>query len=203
MDPIYIRGVERILIVLAGILSVFLGYKLFSHNYSSNGELNTSKDNFFSFSIKNVGPGVFFALFGMVLLGLSVRSPYTGPRVKIESMETKLAGEAAGPKYMNGQLLPRPDKEVTMGGIHSINIVVDYLDSHQVDPKQVVNLKGALEGLNKLRRSLVDMTWGRGAYDKFLAMNRELAEDSTVSNKWAETEKKAYEEIRKALVDAP
>jgi len=72
MDVEMLRMVERIIVSLGGILSVYLGYRLFivaSVNTDSGGSF---KSALFSASLTKVGPGVFFALFGAYVMATSV-----------------------------------------------------------------------------------------------------------------------------------
>jgi len=76
MDPqtltIALRGAERLLIVLCSGLCVWLGYRLFQslpavHGSGGQLELPSAK-----LVISKVGPGVFFALFGALILWQAV-----------------------------------------------------------------------------------------------------------------------------------
>jgi hypothetical protein len=77
MDSSYLalfRGSERLLIVGAGWLSIFLGYRLFQSLpdfHGSQGKLEAFK---LSVTLSKVGPGVFFALFGAFILWRSTES---------------------------------------------------------------------------------------------------------------------------------
>jgi hypothetical protein len=72
MDAIGLRGLERILAVLIGGLAIYLGYRLFARipdNRDAEGKFTFPGG--FSIWIARVGPGVFFALFGAAVVGLS------------------------------------------------------------------------------------------------------------------------------------
>jgi hypothetical protein len=75
--PIFLRGTERILIILVAALCIVLGYQLFrivpTHR-DSEGKLTLGE---LSVTLAKVGPGVFFALFGAVVLYQSVQSALT------------------------------------------------------------------------------------------------------------------------------
>ena len=83
MDLESIRGLERILVVAGGALCVVLGYLLFRHmpnapKGSGDGEGGEGKVQLpggISIYVSRVGPGVFFALFGSLVLALSFLSP--------------------------------------------------------------------------------------------------------------------------------
>lgn len=76
MDPqgltIVLRSVERVLVDAAGALAIYLGYQLFLHMPSRDrGTGKFELPGGISIYLSRVGPGVFFALFGAAVLGLS------------------------------------------------------------------------------------------------------------------------------------
>jgi hypothetical protein len=80
MEPllavILTRATERIMVVCAGILSIYVGYRLFTlvpERKESEGRVKLPGGASFFFS--KVGPGVFFALFGTGLIGYSATQP--------------------------------------------------------------------------------------------------------------------------------
>jgi len=80
MDPLVFRGIERLLIVGCGALLIYLGYRLFLHlpdKVDASGKVILPGQ--ISVYMSRVGPGIFFALFGAVLLGLLVRALVTTP----------------------------------------------------------------------------------------------------------------------------
>ena len=73
MEPIIFRAVERIVAVVIGGLSVYLGYRLFLHiPEQKEGEGKIDLPGGISIFVTRVGPGVFFALFGAVIVAFSV-----------------------------------------------------------------------------------------------------------------------------------
>ena len=88
------RHAERLLIVLAGAASIYLGYRMFlsiprSRTVAETGEGKLELPGGVSIYVTRVGPGVFFALFGAVILGLGL---YHGL-----SLEVREQRAAAGP----------------------------------------------------------------------------------------------------------
>ncbi len=83
------RHLERFMIVLAGTLSIVLGYRTFLAipRRSEKGEGKLELPGGISIYVTRVGPGVFFALFGAAILamglyrGLSVEVREQGPGV--------------------------------------------------------------------------------------------------------------------------
>jgi branched-subunit amino acid transport protein len=70
------RSAERVLLVLAGALAIYLGYRLFlAIPAADKSEGRISLPGGVSIFLTRIGPGVFFALFGCALIGYSVRQP--------------------------------------------------------------------------------------------------------------------------------
>jgi hypothetical protein len=72
MDVEMLRMVERIIVSLGGILSVYLGYRLFIVASVKTDSGGSFKSALFSASLTKVGPGVFFALFGAYVMATSI-----------------------------------------------------------------------------------------------------------------------------------
>ena len=83
MEMLVLRSVERLLVVLAGVLAIYLGYRLFLKMPElSEGEGNIKLPGGVSVFISRVGPGVFFALFGAAVVGFSIHSPLVATETK-------------------------------------------------------------------------------------------------------------------------
>jgi hypothetical protein len=86
------RHLERLLIVLGGALSIYLGYRMFlaiPRAASETGEGKLELPGGVSIYVTRVGPGVFFALFGAVILGLGLQHGLT-----LEVKEQRRSAEA-------------------------------------------------------------------------------------------------------------
>ena len=102
---------ERVLLVLAGALAIYLGYRLFlAIPAADRSEGRISLPGGVSIFLTRIGPGVFFALFGCALIGYSVGQPIdvTVP-VGLAATRSADAGEAmqpsrgALPRFRRGQ----------------------------------------------------------------------------------------------------
>ena len=93
------RHLERLLIILAGALSVWLGYRLFINMpLAEKGAGKIQLPGGISVFISRVGPGVFFALFGAVVLSYGLHQAVTvevRPRVLATGPGTAPAQAAA------------------------------------------------------------------------------------------------------------
>ena len=73
MDFYLLRAVERLLVVLAGAGSVYLGYRLFLKiPFEKDAEGRVVIPHGPEIHLSRIGPGAFFALFGCLVLGTSL-----------------------------------------------------------------------------------------------------------------------------------
>jgi hypothetical protein len=71
---LWARAVERIIVVAFGGISLILGWNLFKSGILRQQQAEFSKAGF-SIKMLNVGPGVFFALFGAAILVTALSKP--------------------------------------------------------------------------------------------------------------------------------
>src|SRR5689334_5936585 len=96
-----IRGVERVIIVAVAALCISLGYALFQSvptDHESGGKFEFANAKIV---LSKVGPGVFFALFGSLVLWQAVRSqmsagPVTGTTISSEESRRITYGASSG-----------------------------------------------------------------------------------------------------------
>jgi len=98
MDPVTLRSLERILVVMFGGLSIFLGYRLFlkmPNQKDAEGRVNLPGGA--SIYMTRIGPGGFFALFGALVISLSLRHSisYTETAASVTNELKKSSGIAA------------------------------------------------------------------------------------------------------------
>jgi hypothetical protein len=71
------RAAERLMLVLAGMLAIWLGYRLFAQMPTADkSEGNLKLPGGVSIHLSRTGPGLFFALFGAAIIGYSVTRPF-------------------------------------------------------------------------------------------------------------------------------
>jgi hypothetical protein len=69
MDILLVRGIERLAIVLIGGMAIYLGYRLFlAVKAEARGEARITLPHDVTVMVTRVGPGVFFALFGSMVV---------------------------------------------------------------------------------------------------------------------------------------
>jgi hypothetical protein len=104
LTPELMRGLERFLTVLGGILAIYLGYRLFivaSIPQESSGKVRTKA---FEFAISKVGPGVFFASFGAWVL-------YTAVTSQLSVNTEDEAGGSRVPMWVEDAIGPHPTEQ--------------------------------------------------------------------------------------------
>ncbi len=76
MDQLFteqvLRMFERHMVVLGGIIAIVLGYRLFQSADLKQDSTGSMKTKLFEVSATKIGPGVFFAAFGTVVLWTSL-----------------------------------------------------------------------------------------------------------------------------------
>lgn len=76
MDLLLLRFLERLIVVLIGGMAIYLGFRLFHEvpeHKDSSGKIVLPWN--ISIVMSRVGPGLFFALFGVIAVGLSLVRP--------------------------------------------------------------------------------------------------------------------------------
>ena len=176
MDPLILtivtRAIERVLVVLAGGLAIYLGYRLFIA--MPNAERGSGKVNLpggVSIFLSRVGPGVFFSLFGAVVIGLSLQSGVSfndvAPVVMAESSAAHrsfsgIAG-APTPELATVQIHPEVEpyeRDRVVAVVAALNRVESALPAN-LPPTDRINLRYALrDARERLLVSVWDPAWG-------------------------------------------
>lgn len=186
---IYIgRVFERILIVLLGGSCMYMGYRLFSVSMSESGKMVLEKSGW-KFQLSQVGPGVFFALFGSVVLGYAM---FLAPTYSIV-VDGGLSNTGVGQdKSSSGDMsaagsTSRKTVESLSGVVSGMDFQPssskDYLVSlntlefisHSRAPQDESSariLSKAQRKLEPLKAMLIDISVGRkGAYNEWARLN--------------------------------
>ncbi|WFP51195.1 hypothetical protein PL263_04000 [Methylomonas sp. EFPC3] len=167
------RIVERIIIVIFAGISITLGWKLFAFPLNDVGEAEVKRKDF-SFVIKRIAPGVFFALFGATVLLVSlIKSPSIdfadNPSIeKLLNMPALVNNQnsiltSTGQRHLklfeyNGAADISGEKEL-LRLIRSLNTAIRVATLNGNDQRvlgpALDDLKGAAENLEKLRNNIL------------------------------------------------
>ena len=187
MDPlvatIVMRFVERLLVVGGGCLAIWCGYRLFLAMPSrERGAGKLELPGGVSIHLSRVGPGVFFSLFGAVILGLSYHYGVAldlpagvTPQQQVAAGSTATAAPARATFTGIGQVSGvEPDASVLV----AVAVDVERLNraARQLDPTLDANAQSDIRRslraakLALMRTSWSDTQWGdRATFTAWIA----------------------------------
>ena len=79
--PETLRMIERLIVVCGGVISIFLGYRLFAMTTLPDLASGTFKTKILQITLSKAAPGIFFALFGAAILIVSLSEPIKVGRI--------------------------------------------------------------------------------------------------------------------------
>lgn len=175
----FFRGGERLLIVFFGGLSLYLGWSLFKNGVNTEQRAEFKNGNF-SVTLQKVGPGVFFALFGAIILWNSTNNVYSNQSPNERDINYKKnAGRFV---YFNNT----PNKNelyLTVQALNTVKSISEDLDelNHNHQKGKLVR---AVSNLNALHNEYLRLGMGDKQYQLWLIhgenyiKNRSLISDS-------------------------
>jgi hypothetical protein len=180
------RVLERLLVVFFAGLSVYLGYRLFLQIpdfRDSSGEVKLPSLNL-RVTFSRVGPGVFFAVFGVAVL---VASYMHGVTIEPSPQNQGTGNEAkakAGGRYQGADPTAEEQEESlrrsvvakTIGSLNGLQAVVS---------KQRLNTEGHDLAIRDTKLVLMDLVWnpqwGNAAVFKDAVASEKAADERTLS----------------------
>jgi tetratricopeptide (TPR) repeat protein len=144
-------AVFRLSIIVVGVISIVLGYRLFckgvwSDNVSHSGTAIEAKISETHFTVKNAAPGTAFALFGVIII--SVMFVKGSPELSLESLvSVHLAEEKGAPT----KLLLRGNED--KGLRHLIQTAIEHEKKGEIEKAVAVYVeavKMVVEPMNQL-----------------------------------------------------
>jgi len=189
------RGIERLVISMAGVLSIYLGYKLFLVVSDSVGELEAEAGNN-KLMIRRVGPGVFFALFGAVILALGI---YSGLDMDKES-GTADELQPGRVHYSYQSPLKNLDLEDMLKYIQSINVILKtkYL-GFPGEKNDIDNYHIAVGSLEQLREVMIKKLYGAECYERYLEIKVKSAKSEKYMDNISDKDMQCYNNINPLL----
>ena len=187
------RHLERLLIVVAGGLSIYLGYRMFlaiprAPKGAETGEGKLELPGGVSIYVTRVGPGVFFALFGAVILGLGlhhglqldVREQRPGvasgdgaTAVSITERKISSAVPAASPPQQDAE---RTGTLGTVAQLSRLGTALDGAGGRGIPPQQRNDFSLAL---NDARLRLLASVWDERAWGPYIEFARWVQQGET------------------------
>jgi hypothetical protein len=141
------RGAERILLVLVGALAVYLGYSLFRHIPGANkAEGKVVLPGGVSIFLTRIGPGIFFALFGIAVIGYSVAQPVNFTVPIAAGAEIKFAGfteRDVRPVSTASAVISSPSPEFAVADLNGFLVLMRDADP-QLSPAVMTQIEMAV-----------------------------------------------------------
>jgi hypothetical protein len=115
MDILLLRGIERLAIVLIGGMAIYLGYRLFlAVRADAEGEAKITLPNDVTVMVSRVGPGVFFALFGSLVVVASLYFSIRYSDAERDVVYSGMTGSSAGAPAAGEVASASPDEALTL-----------------------------------------------------------------------------------------
>lgn len=193
---IWERAIERLLIVLFGGLSLVLGWYLFKLGILKRQEAELSGGGW-KIKLMNVGPGVFFALFGSIVFIVAAVRP-----VSLEIPGNGKVSNNHNPINLNyGTEGPKIKLDLTPDDYKAINTVRYFFKRVKLEPTDGQFLKRAIDKLEILKRKHVFAKYPnmRNKYDDWA---QKASFDTNFFNSINQEEKKEFLLVQKMLEDS-
>lgn len=131
MDPILLRGLERIFITVGAVIFAYLGYRLFLKGKDSGPGTLEVKSDLLKVVVSGQGPGLFFMAFGAVVLMFSILSggakvSESGSELKNVSSDYNQALSRINDLIANIDPASRQDIAALRGEIEEIKDISEY-----------------------------------------------------------------------------
>jgi len=174
IDPIQMfRGIERLLIIVGAIFSLWVAQRIYTETQQQLGEAFIKTDTI-TIELKKVGPSTFFALFGTIILVISL---YQTLEVSNTSKTTSLKGEdiitesTETYRYLSDKKHTRLKEELKE--INSTFLAIasfeTSLRSHTASftKSEEVEIADLIRKLDGVPATFVDVIYGKGMYEKY------------------------------------
>jgi len=184
MDLESFRGIERLLIVAAGALAIYLGYRLFLNmpplaKNAEGGEGKVTLPGGISIYISRVGPGVFFGLFGAAVIGIAVTAPLVTETARQYASAESGMTETEKRSYLDGAVDPAAVKALELARLRvrgQMDFLNDLPDELRDDLSEEER-RSIIRNLQNTKLELVQAVWGNwGKWDDFASWVQQGAE---------------------------
>ncbi|MEX0492819.1 hypothetical protein AB3X31_15545 [Raoultella terrigena] len=206
---IVFRGAERLLISVGGVISIWLGYKLFNKALPNNGSFDGGIGSW-SIRMQNIAPGVFFALFGAASLIFSILHPFSYENYGDQPAQSD-AGNMASNTTQNPGGLKSKLLGVGIGNAPNLHIddesellsalfVIDKYGnriSSGLTSDEIDKMNSAIGELHNFQIKLTDKAYGVGSIDKYQVMHSDLQNNKKKINDYSKEDQRLYEGIKK------
>jgi hypothetical protein len=152
------RALERLGIVAISGLTLWYGFRLFTIVTDADARARLEGQGF-NLSFTRVGPGVFFALFGSVVLVYALKSPLDLP------LSRGGGGDGQRVSYNLGSA--QTSYKATISALNQLEMVANQVNAGELRPADREQLVDSVERLSAVRPLLVDAEFGGGTYAEY------------------------------------
>lgn len=160
MDPLILRGIERIIVILIGGVSFYLGYYLLSKHRSRKDENSGGTFKLpggVEIDIQRVAPGVFLCLFGAIIVAASLFRPITITNGSSDDTDYQSYSGFGG----NSEIDFNAHRNLITQDMSFINNSLPDLLSTDLSAEQSVEVTLALERIKlDLMKGIWEADWG-------------------------------------------
>ncbi len=188
------RTVERILIVLIGGLALYFGFRLFDKAIVSDSSLDAGTEKYY-LRLKQIGPGVFFALFGtIVCLYTLFASPEVATTQSPGGLSTTLKGGLPEPRGLG----EKESLEILLWSLTTVESLTTKTEL-LTDEEQTA-LREAVRNLDSLKAMLVDQLFGKnGTYNEWRRLDALLNSKPGEFQRLPNAEKERFHQINELV----
>jgi hypothetical protein len=176
-DAVVFRAVERILAVVIGGVCIWLGQRLFlSIPEQKEGEGRVEFPGGVSIYVARIGPGVFFALFGALVVGTSFyrgvevqttrhvsnaeATPSAAPNAPHTSTLERLEFRGAGASMVSSEREARGDQRALLRKEFQVLNTIPLWRRHDLPPQDLHRLEASVA---QVKLTLMKSMWGDAA----------------------------------------
>jgi hypothetical protein len=173
------RALERLLAIGAGLLSIYLGFRLFlALPEVEPGAGRIKLPGGISIYLTRVGPGVFFSLFGSIIIALSFYFGVTASETRGIAAEGQLAGGAtvSTERRFAGAAADAAGTDPQSQQVERATVERMIRDLNRVPPLMREDLtprdRGLVQTLDQTKVRLMREVWDAGAWGDYLVFER-------------------------------
>lgn len=154
------RSLERLGIVAVSGVSIWAGYRLFRvvTEARANAEI---EGHGVKLTMSQVGPGVFFALFGAIVLIYALASP-----IKVHPKDSDGSATTGGVVY-DLDNVNKPSYSGAMGAINRVRLLAAQAGMKSLTGNERKQLVSASENLAAAKNCLMDSEFGAGTFAEY------------------------------------
>ncbi|HEM8822929.1 TPA: hypothetical protein U2R14_003553 [Raoultella planticola] len=214
---IIFRGADRLLISIGGVISIWLGYKLFNKALPNNGSFDGGIGSW-SVRMQNIAPGVFFALFGASALIFSITHPLAYEKENIVDVvpREEVSRETASNNDVLSQQGQSRSSFSGFGADSAPNLeakndfeilnalaIVNIYKNKNVDGLTIEQIKKINDSYTRLfvfQITLINKMFGVGSFDKYQAISSDIRQDPSLIKKYSQEDQMLYQSIKPIFV---